>query len=262
MSETNEVKKKILKRKMDAQDWLRIAGIFVFLGVVVLVTIVYARTFGEVTAGSHSGNLLENLLASGLNLKEYIIANHPTTGFFVLLLLQFLQVIITAVPAVITSFAGGMIYGVWGGMAISILGSFAGTVLTFYLTRLLGRRMLTLFVSEKNIAKIEKLIDADTGVLVLFVLFVIPSPKDFYAFFVGLTNMKAWKFFLISTIGRLPGMFAAVFMGAMLENENWPLLIGITVFGAIVCVLFVVFNKRILAILKKEKNIPQEEASV
>jgi len=266
MSE-EKTKKSLLKRKIEAGDIVRIAGILIFVGFAVWLTILFTQKFEAITAnggqapGAGGGGaasvvlaFLDNLLASAQNLTEYIAVNFGAYAALVLTFLQFMQVVITAIPAAITSFASGMIYGVWGGMLISAVGTALGTALTFYLTRLLGRRVLTLFVSQKNIDKMEGFIDANTGIFVMLVLFVIPSPKDFFPFFVGLTNMKAWKFFLISFVGRLPGMFITSYLGATVAERNWGLLIGMTIFACAASALFVVFNKKIMALLGRAKR--------
>jgi len=262
MKKTAE-KKHVLKRKIEAGDIVRMVGILLFLGFAVWMTILFSQKFEVITAGggqtagqagaSPVANFLENLLSSAQSLKDYIIVNFPRSGILVLTFLQFMQVVITAIPSSITSFASGMIYGWPMGVLISSVGSFAGTVLTFYLTRLLGRRVLTLFVSKKNIDKMENFVNADTSTLVLLILFIIPSPKDFFPFFIGLTNMKAWKFFLISIIGRIPGTFIGCYLGATVDNRNWALLIGVTVFAIVVSACFVIFNNRIMAFLKKKE---------
>jgi len=156
-----------------------------------------------------------------------------------------------------------MIYGFWWGMLVNIVGTAIGTAISFYLTRLLGRRVLTLFVSEKNIAKMEKVIDGNTSMLVMLVLFIIPSPKDFFAYFLGLTNMKASKYFLISLIGRIPGMLISTYLGVHIldAKPDYWLLIGCTVFAVSASVLFVVFKDKIMALLKRKKASPLEEAN-
>ena len=260
MSEENKKKITLLKRKPEAQDWIRIAGILLCVGLAAWITVVFSRKFGEITAGGGSGTFLENLLASAMSLKDYIVTNYPRTGLLILLFLQFMQVIVTAIPSSLTSFASGMIYGLPAGLLISCVGSALGTFITFGLTRLLGRRVLTLFVSEKNIEKMEKLIDGDMSALVLLILFILPSPKDFFPFFVGLTGMKGSKFHLIAIVGRIPGIFVAAYLGANVANRNWALLIGMTAFAVIVSVLFVVFNNKLIAFLKRKKK-PGEEAA-
>ena len=264
MKKTGE-KKHILKREIEAGDIVRMVGILIFVGFAVWMTILLSQKFEAITAsGGQSpgvgqpgtsliGNFLENLLASAQSLKDYIIFNFPRTGLLILTFLQFVQVVITAIPSSITCFASGMIYGWPMGLLISSVGSFMGTALTFYLTRLLGRRVLTLFVSKKNIGKMENFVNGDTSTLVLLILFIIPSPKDFFPFFIGLTNMKAWKFFLISVIGRIPGAFIGCYLGATVDNRNWALLIGVTIFAVAVSAAFVIFNSKIMAFLKKKK---------
>ena len=258
------MKKTFLKRKMEAGDVIRIAGILIFLGLAIWVTILFGRYFATYTAGGDSsgtflenllsGQFLDNLMGAAESLAKDLSSTYGAYTVLILTFLQFMQVVITAIPAAITSFASGMIYGVWGGVLISAVGTALGTFLTFTLTRVLGRRVLTLFVSQKNIDKMEGFIDADTGIIVMLVLFIVPSPKDFFPFFVGLTKMKAWKFYLISFVGRLPGMFLTSYLGATVAEHNWPLLIGMTIFAIVASASFVIFNKRLMALLNRKKK--------
>ena len=256
--------KNILKRKIEVGDVIRIAGILIFTGLAVWITILFTRYFGEYTAGNEasgtflenllSGKYLDNLMGSAQNLANDLANKYGAYTVFILTFLQFLQVVISAIPAAITSFASGMIYGVWGGLLISMVGTAIGTALTFYLTRLLGRRVLTLFISQKNIDKMEGFMDGNMSTLVMLIIFIIPSPKDFFPFFVGLTNMKAWKFFLISAIGRIPGMFLTAYLGATVANRNWGLLIGATIFAIVLSASFVIFNNKIMTFLRRKSQ--------
>jgi uncharacterized membrane protein YdjX (TVP38/TMEM64 family) len=256
-------KKNILKRKIEVSDVVRMAGIAVFIGLVAWAAVLYTRSFGEVTAADGAGNFLQNLQASGIKMKDYIAVQYPKTGLLIMLFLQILHVVVSAIPAAIISFASGMVYGMWGGMLISIVGTAMGTAVSFYLARLLGRRVLTLFVSEKNIAKMEKMIDGNTSTFVLLVLFIIPSPKDFFSYFIGLTNMKASKYFLISAAGRIPGMLITTYLGTVALNQdpNYALIIGCTVFAVVVSIFSFTFKNKIMALLNKIKKTPEEAPS-
>ena len=251
-------KRSILKRKIEAGDIVRFAGILMSVGLAIWVTILFSQKFNEITASGQSGTFLENLLASGLALKDYIVVNYPRTGLLALLFLQFMQVIVSAIPSSLTSFASGMVLGLPMGLFISSLGSLLGTIVTFYLTRLLGRKILTLFISKKNIEQAEAMLAGNTSTLVLFILFILPTPKDLFAFFYGLTNMKASKFFLIATVGRIPGMFVTSYLGSHIEDRNWPVLIFFTVFGVVVTLAFVIFGNKIMALLKRKEPAEAE----
>jgi len=247
---TGGEKKQILKRKIEPPDIVRMAGIAVLLALLVWGGIFYTRTF--LHAGGDAGGFLDNMLASAEVLKTFIATDRPVIGLAVMMFLQIMPVIVSAVPSSVTSFVGGMIYGVWGGMLVSIAGAAIGTAVSFYLARLLGRRVLTLFVSEKNIAKMEGLVDGETSALVLMALYALPTPKDFFAYFIGLTNMRASKLFLISAVGRVPGMLAATYLGANILERNYLPLVLCLVFIAAVGVLLVIFRSRIFALLNKK----------
>ncbi|MCL2530682.1 MAG: VTT domain-containing protein [Oscillospiraceae bacterium] len=241
-----------LKRKIESQDIVRLIGIAIVLGLLVLGGIFYARTF--VGVGDQSGNFIENLQSSGLYFQEFIVNTQPGWGLVLMLFLQIMPVVVSAVPSSLTSLVGGMVYGFWGGMALAIVGSAIGATIAFFLARILGQRVLTLFISQKNITKIEGMLDGNASVLVLLFLYAIPSPKDFFSYFLGLSNMAYWKFILISTIGRIPGMLVTVYFGtlALGESPNWTLMIAVGVLALVTSLLVLVFSKRITAFLKRK----------
>jgi uncharacterized membrane protein YdjX (TVP38/TMEM64 family) len=256
--------KRILKRKIEAGDWIRIAAIAVFLGLLAWAAAAYLRTFGQFTgleAAEQAGNWLQRLLgnmnASGIAFRDYISAHYPKSGLAVMFLLQVLLVVIAAIPSWIVAFACSMIYGMGWGLLINIAGAALGTAISFYLARLLGRRVLTLFVSEKNISKIEKLLDGNTSLWVLLFLFIIPSPKDLFSYFIGLTNMKAPKYFLISLFGRLPTMLAVAYLGAHILDRNYVPLAVCFAAAVLATAFFVIFKDKIMAMLKSKKTVEE-----
>ncbi|MCL2195287.1 MAG: VTT domain-containing protein [Oscillospiraceae bacterium] len=248
-----------LKRDIETQDIIRFVGIAVVLGLLVWGGVFYARTF--MVAGDQSGNFIENMQSSGLYLREFIVNTQPGWGFVLMMLLQIIPVIVSVVPSSLTSLVGGMIYGFWGGMALTIVGSAIGATISFYLARILGRRVLTLFVSRKTIAKVEGLLDGNASTLVLLFLYAIPSPKDFFSYFLGLSSMSYWKFILISTVGRIPGMVVTVYFGtlALGESPNWVLMGVVGALAAVVSVLVLVFSKRITGFLKQKEETAVED---
>ena len=243
-----------LQRRIEAPDIVRFIGIAIVLGLLIWGGIFYTRTFLQ--SGDSYGNFLENMQASGAEMQRFIVDQQPIWGFLIMMFLQIMPVIISAVPSSLTSFVGGMIYGFGGGMIITVTGAMIGSTISFFLARLLGRRVLTLFVSRRNIEKIEALLSGSTSTFVLLFLYVIPSPKDFFSYFLGLTNMKFWRFFAISAVGRIPGMLVTVYFGtlALSDNPNWVLIGIVTGAAAIVSVLSVVFSKHIIAALKRREK--------
>lgn len=233
-----------LKRKLKKSDFLNITVILILLAFFIWIGIGYTKTFGKVNTG--------DLLSSAENLRQFILS-YGNTGLLIMVFMHVLQVVISLIPSMTVQFVGGLIYGVPIGMVTGIIGILIGTTISFYLSRLLGRRVVSLFVSEKSLDKLEGLIESDTSAVVLLILFILPTPKDLFAYFVGLTKMKASKFLLISAIGRLPGMLVATYLGAHIFDRNYAMIIGVAVACSLLFLLLYIFKGKIFNIISKKK---------
>lgn len=160
MNDTNEAsesagqeqprpKKKIqiLKRKVEPSDWVRIAVLLVVFGLLVWGAVKYLRYFGRFNTG--------DLVESGQLLKQFITVDYPRSGLLIMMFLEMLHVVLSFIPAGLIAFASGMIYGTGWGMVINIVGTAMGTAISFYLSRLLGRKVVTLFVKDKDMKRWE-----------------------------------------------------------------------------------------------------------
>jgi len=240
------IKNMKLKRKPEIIDWINIAVIIIFIGLFLWIGINFREKFRGID-NKDSLSFVENL--------RLFITSYGHIGILVTILLHSLHVVISFVPSVIVQFVGGLIYGMGWGMLTGLIGIPIGTAVSFYISRFFGRRAVSLFLSEKTIDKLDKIISNDTSSIVLLILFILPTPKDFFAYFVGLTNMKAPKFFLISIIGRLPGMLVATYFGAHVFDRNYLFIIGIALICSIFSLLLFIFKNKIFDfILRINKN--------
>ncbi|MDR0532126.1 MAG: VTT domain-containing protein [Oscillospiraceae bacterium] len=240
------MKKFQLKRKVEARDWVNFGVILLVAGLFVWLGMTYLRFLG-----SHSGQ--GDLLTRAQQLREIIEASkYRGWGLVILTGLHALHVVISVIPAGLVQFCGALMYRFWTGLIIGMIGSALGTAISFYLSRLLGRRVLTLLVSEKNIKKVETLLEGNTSTMALLILYALPTPKDFFAYFLGLTNLKARKVFLISLLGRIPGMLATTYLGAHIVDRNYVVLGGIVA----LCVLLAA-----VSFFLRDKILPQKKTT-
>lgn len=233
------------KRKIEARDILNISVILLLIGLFAWIGVNYASTFGKLD--------YSDLIGSAENMRQFILS-YGNTAIVMILFMHLIQVVISFIPSVLVQFVGGMIFGMGMGMLTGIIGIAAGTAISFYLTRLLGRRVMTLFISEQNIQKIESFFAGEMSSLVLLVLFILPTPKDFFAYFVGLTNMKASRFFILSAVGRLPGMLVATYLGAHVFDRNYVMIAIIAVASSSLFLVLMLFRDKILSALNKRKK--------
>jgi len=239
-----------LKRKIGIRDWLNIAAILLFIGLIVWIALSYTKVFGKVDT--------RDLVGSAENFRTLITA-YGDASIVAMVAVQAFHVVISVIPSIIVSFVGGMIFGVPLGVLTGTIGSAIGTAITFYLARLLGRRMVTLFVSEKNQQKLAKLMSSDTSLLMLLALFILPTPKDFFAYIIGPTNMKASKFFLISAVGRIPGQLVSCYLGAHIFDRNYFLLGGVVAACVVFTIFFFIYKDRIMALFNRNNRKEKEK---
>ena len=226
-----------LARKIEKRDIINIVFIVIIAAIYIFIAVAYTKRFDEIKGA--------DITSTAENIKDFILS-YGGTGKIVIMLMQALHVIVSVMPGAIVQFAAGMTYGIVWAIIIGAAGNFIGTVITFYLARILGRRVVTLFVSEKKMNKIENVLSSGKSEAALWVLFIIPFPKDMLAYFMGLTNIKSSKFFLISTIGRLPGMFISTYLGMTLLSGNYALVITAAVLCGIVLSSLYIFRNKIL----------------
>lgn len=118
--------------------------------------------------------------------------------------------------------AGGYLYGIFAGTIISLIGILMGSLIAFYIARLLGYSIIRIFISEETIKKFSFLQDSDRLEIVTFIAFLIPGvPKDILTYLAGLTPINSISFFTIVALARLPGIFASSVIGYSAQQENY-----------------------------------------
>jgi uncharacterized membrane protein YdjX (TVP38/TMEM64 family) len=148
------------------------------------------------------------------------------TGFgvwapLIFFLLQIAQVLIAFIPGEVTGVAGGLMFGFWQGMGLSILGITAGSLIAFALARRFGRPIV---VKLAGGAVIEKYMDTVNrhSTWLLFAMFLLPFfPKDALSYLAGLTSISWLAFLLISLVGRLPGQVVSTLVGSGMISIPW-----------------------------------------
>lgn len=137
------------------------------------------------------------------------------------ILLQALQVVFAPVPGEITGFVGGLIFGNVLGALYSTIGLVFGSLVAFYISRLLGLRFVEKIVKKDYIDRFNHFV-RHKGVNVSFILFLIPGfPKDSLCYLLGLTHMRVIDFILINVFARLPGTLMLTMQGTAVYSEQY-----------------------------------------
>ena len=225
-------------------NWKRIiAAVFIFLGIGSYFYFGLSKFFDL--------NFVKAQLES--------IQSFKNENFELSLLLYFviysLTVALSIPGAVILTLVGGAVYGVFWGTLVASFASSIGATLAFFASRILLRDWV-LGRFGKFFEAISKGIERE-GVFYLFALRMVPL----FPFFVvnllmGLTNIRATSFYIVSQIGMLLGTVVYVNAGSQLATVNsLSGIISPPVILSLACVgVSPIVAKYVLSVIKKGKE--------
>lgn len=118
----------------------------------------------------------------------------------------------------------GALFGLWKGALYIIIGEAVGGTISFFLSRLLGRKIVDRFFpnQEHAISRALKKLDSPLGLFKGRVVF-IPYP-ELFSYVAGLTRARFLPFILIYTgVGALPAFAGAALGPVLLQAPKWQI---------------------------------------
>ena len=165
------------------------------------------------------------------------------------ILLQAFQTTISIIPSQLTTIVAGFLFGPFWGLFYSLIGAIIGSASIFLISRKYGTKLARHLFEKSEINHFHHLFQQKKNGA-LFLARIAPLfPNDLVSFGAGLTNIKFWKFNLISTLGFIVQMLILSYFGSELAQGNISLhliLISITVSLLFLIVLFKHQIKKVL----------------
>ncbi len=175
------------------------------------------------------------------------ISHHPMMAFWVLILLQTVQIVICVIPGQPIQLASGYMYGIVGGYIIAIIGAILGCLITYQIARFLGRDAMHLFFGEERVRDYIYKLNSAKALTIVFLIYLIPGiPKDLVSYIAGISDVKLKPFLIVSTLGRSPGVIGSLLIGTFWSSRNYA---GIGVTAALCLTMFYLcihYRKRIM----------------
>lgn len=154
-------------------------------------------------------------------------------GFLGFILLYAL-VALTPIPVTIMALAGGLLYGVLLGSALSVVGALLGCWGAYWIARALGKETVRKLLGD-HAARVEAPLEG-AGFQAVFMLRVMPGlpywPVNYGA---GVFGINHRDYLLASAIAILPGQVSLIAIGGFISEPN--LLNGVIVVVAWLVVL-------------------------
>jgi uncharacterized membrane protein YdjX (TVP38/TMEM64 family) len=184
------------------------------------------------------------ILTDREGIKDFIVSCGAAAPF-VFIGFQVLQVLFAPVPGEISGFVGGYLFGAGLGFMYSSIGLAVGSVINFWIGRILGYRFVRRMIPKAKLEKFDTFI-SHQGVLVLLALFIFPGfPKDYLCLFLGITALPFKIFVLLAAFGRMPGTLILSLQGEFLFAQNYGVLAGIGLICLIIVGLAIRYRKSV-----------------
>jgi uncharacterized membrane protein YdjX (TVP38/TMEM64 family) len=157
-------------------------------------------------------------------------------GPLAIILLEMIQALLAPIPGQAIEAASGYLYGPWWGTLFPMIGMVIGSSIIFLLSRRFGRPLVIRLVGQGSMARLDDLARRG-GAPFFFLIWLLPfAPDDLACVAAGLTPMPFRQFIVLMTLGRLPGVFVSVMVGANIARVDpvwWAVLLAALALAAL-----------------------------
>lgn len=202
-----------------------------------------------------------NKITSISALRDYI-ESFGATAVLIFILFQFLQVVVLPIPGSVSVGVGVALFGPLRAFIFSFIGILLGSVLAFFIGRVIGYKAVCWIVGKEDLDKwLKKIRGKDY--LILSIMFLLPLfPDDVLCFVAGLSSMT-WLYFLVMiVITRAISVSTTSFSLDLIPfNTWWGILIWATLAAAVGLAFWFVckYSDRIDAFIKSKFKIKKTE---
>ncbi|MFX1408939.1 MAG: TVP38/TMEM64 family protein [Promethearchaeota archaeon] len=136
-------------------------------------------------------------------------------GIFLFILIMAFQGLIVPIPSEVVLLATGMIWGIYLGGIMGLIGSMAAGTLCFYISKKGGRPLAEKFVGEKAINIADAFIQKHGTKAIIITRFIPFIPFDVISYTSGLVDIDIKKYLIGTLIGSIFRSFFYAFLGAL-----------------------------------------------
>ena len=185
---------------------------------------------------------------SSLEDLKLIIKNAGIYSYIIFFALQFAQVVLLPIPAMVTTLAGVWAFGPWLTVLISFIAVFSASIFAFVLGKKLGKGVINWLVGKQSSDKWSKTLEKGKYVFFLMMLFPI-FPDDIMCLVAGTTNLSYTFFIVTNIITRPIAIISTCFFGsgALIPFSGWgiPVWIVLIIFMALAFYISIKYQAQI-----------------
>lgn len=194
------------------------------------ITIIILVLFIGLIIGLYFGLGINKTLQDTESLKE-TINSYGGLSKLIYVLINFLQTTLIPITNIPTIMAGVYLFDPLVAATLATIGVLLGSLVSFYLGRVLGRKTVEWIVGKENLDKYLAMAKGRENVVIFLILLLPGFPDDIICLIAGLTKMS-WKFFIISILitRTIPTYLTAFTSNLIPLDKLWGIAIWIAIY--------------------------------
>ena len=209
------------------------------LTITVVVSIIYTMYFILVKTG-----MLQQITTFE-DLRQLILS-FGGWGIITYIIINLLQCVVIPVPTTLTVLVGTAIYGPFVAFLYATIGVILGSSIAFAIGRYCSRPVVNWIFGKEKVEKYQDILNKRAE-LVLFLTLALPFfPDDLICMMAGVSDIKYFKFLLISVVARGVGLATISFFGSgkIIPFSGWGIVVWIVLALALLSLAIIGFKKR------------------
>lgn len=159
-------------------------------------------------------------------------------GVAVFIALTVFQIVVLPIPEAVTILLGVAIYGATWSFILSAIGTMIGSLISFMLGKIFGRRLCNWIFGAENTEKYARLL-CEKGRFLFIIMLLFPAfPDDMLCMIAGITTMSYGYFMLVCLLTRPVMIGLTAYLGSGIIPFDGR---GIPIWIAIACLMIVAF---------------------
>lgn len=168
---------------------------------------------------------------------------HPLVAIVVSISLNIVVAIVGVLPSAFITAANIGLFGLTGGLVVSIIGEAAGAVVSFLLYRR-GLKKWKIKVENKFLKKLERTAGVEAIFLVLFLRVIPFVPSGGVTLSAAFSQMSLLSFSVGSTIGKIPSLLIEAYSVQQVLQLTWQWQIGLLLVLVICYIVYKIVSRK------------------
>ena len=190
---------------------------------------------------------------------EEFVGSLGVFGVLLMLGIQVLQIVVAVIPGEPIELIMGLMYGTWGGLALTLTGILTGSTVIYFCMKRFGTGFASKFVDTNGFKKFRFLNNPAKRDSFIFLLFFIPgTPKDVLTYFAPLTGIPFGRFITISTLARIPSVVTSTLVGSSVSKGEFLKSLIVFAITGVVGIAGILINNKFTA--AQEKKLAEKAA--